>query len=124
MIDKEWEAQLEHLRGELILMKESIRETAVDIIKEGFSKYPIFIAHQDEIKVGEVILDKEDMATVWSISASTMEEFNEKSLIPEEKKKFFIDQYKNPKEFICLFVIYKNSAHFVFVPYKAEQKQA
>ncbi|HCS19555.1 MAG TPA: hypothetical protein DIW47_03145 [Bacteroidetes bacterium] len=124
MIDKEWEAQLEHLRGELILMKESIRETAVDIIKEGFSKYPIFIAHQDEIKVGELILDKEDMATVWSISASTMEEFNEKALIPEEKKKFFITQYKNPKEFICLFVIYKNSAHFVFVPYKAEQKQA
>jgi len=36
MLDKEWEAQLEHLRGELILMKESIRETSDDIIKEGY----------------------------------------------------------------------------------------
>ena len=120
MLDKEWEAQLEHLRGELILMKESIRETSEDIIKEGFSKFPIFIAHQDEIKVGEVILDKADMATVWSISASTMEEFNEKSLIPEEKKPFFEDQYKDPKKFICMFVIYGASARFVFIPYKAE----
>lgn len=124
MIDKEWEAQLEHLRGELILMKESIKETAQDIIAEGFSKYPIFIAHQDEVKVGEVILDKADMATVWSISASTMEEFNEKALIPEEKKRFFIEQYKNPKDFICLFVVYGASARFVFVPYKAEKAQS
>jgi len=120
MLDKEWEAQLEHLRGELILMKESIRETSDDIIKEGFSKHPIFIAHQEEIKVGEVILDKTDMATVWSISASTMEEFNEKALIPEDKKTFFEKQYKDAKKFICLFVIYGASARFVFIPYKAE----
>jgi hypothetical protein len=120
MIEKEWEAELAHLRGELILMKESIKETAMDIIKEGFSEYPIFIAHQDPIKIGEVILDKEDMATVWSISASTIEEFNQKNLIPEEKKPYFITNFKNPKEQFCLFVISKNSARFVFVPYKTD----
>lgn len=120
MIEKEWEAELAHLRGELILMKESIKETAMDIIKEGFSKHPIFVAHREPIKIGEVILDKEDMATLWSISASTLEEFNEKNLIPEEKKTFFVANFKNPKEQFCLFVISQGSARFVFVPYKTE----
>ena len=120
MIDKEWEAQLAHLRGELILMKESIKETAEDIIKEGFSKYPIFVAHQTEVTIGEVILHKDDMATVWSISASTLEEFNEKGLIPDDKKQLFIQEFKNPKLHFCLFVVYNTSARFVFVPYKTE----
>lgn len=124
MLDKQWEAQLEHLRGELILMKASIRETALDIIKDGYSQYPIFIAHQEEVKVGEVILDKSDMATQWSISASTMEEFKEKNLIPEEKTDFFKQNYKDPKEQMCLFVIYGAQAHFIFVPYKSEPHRA
>lgn len=124
MMEKEWEAQLEHLRGELILMKESIRETAMDIIKEGYSKHPVFIAHKEEIKIGEIILDKEDMATLWSISASTLEEFVEKGLIQEDKKDFFVEQYKDPKQFICLFVIHGASARFVFVPYRSEKRTA
>ena len=124
MMEKEWETQLEHLRGELILMKDSIRETATDIIAEGYSKYPIFIAHKEPVNVGEVILDKADMATLWSISASTLEEFNEKNLIPEEKKSFFIEQFKDPKKYICLFVIHAGSARFVYVPYKAERQGA
>ncbi len=123
MIDKDWEVQLEHLRGELILMKESIRETSRDIIKEGFSKHPIFIAHKDPVEIGEVILDKEDLATSWSISASTLEGFIEKGLIPEEKKSFFLEQYKDPKKFICLFVVHGVNARFVFVPYSSEVPQ-
>lgn len=119
MIDKEWEMMLEQLRGELILLKESIKETAVDIIKEGFSKYPIFIAHQEEVKIGEVILDKADIATTWSISASTMEEFEDRGLITSDKKTTFVSNYKDPKKFICLFVIYRTSANFVFVPYQS-----
>ncbi|TNE82059.1 MAG: hypothetical protein EP332_01920 [Bacteroidetes bacterium] len=119
MIDKEWEVMLEQLRGELILLKESIKETSVDIINEGYSEYPIFIAHQDDVKIGEVILDKADIATTWSISASTLEEFEEKGLIPGDKKSVFISNYKDPKQFICLFVVYRTSANFVFIPYKS-----
>jgi hypothetical protein len=119
MIGKEWEIQLKQLEGELILMKDSIRETALDIIKEGFSAYPVFVAHTGEVKIGEVILDKADMATSWSISASTMEEFLEKGLISPEKGEYFRTNYKNPEEFICLFVVHNGSANFVFVPYRS-----
>ncbi len=118
-MEEAWEAQLKHLQGELILFKESIRETAMDILKEKFSEYPIFIAHQQEVKIGEVILSKEDMATTWSISASTFEEFHEKGVIPKDKSPLFKTTFKNPKEFICLFVVYGADARFVFVPYRS-----
>jgi len=117
-IDKEWEIQLKQLQAELILMKDSIKETATDIMSEGFSDYPIFIAHQSPINIGEVILDKNDLATIWSISAATLEIFLDKKLVEREKSDFFKLNYKNPKEFMCLFVLYGNAARFVFVPYK------
>lgn len=119
MLNNEWEVQLQQLRVELILMKESIKETSKDIIKENYSQYPIFVAHQEDIDLGEVILDKDDMATHWSISASTIEEFIERGLIQQDKEQLFKDSYKNPKEFICLFVIYKADARFVYIPYRA-----
>lgn len=119
MLNNEWEVQLQQLRVELILMKESIKETSKDIIKENYSAYPIFIAHQEDIDLGEVILDKDDLATHWSISASTIEEFVERGLIQEDKQQLFKDSYKNPKEFICLFVIHKADARFVYIPYLA-----
>lgn len=119
MLNKEWEIQLQQLRAELILMKESIKETAADIIKENFSQYPIFIAHQTDMEIGEVILDKADMATNWSVSASTLEEFVEKGIIEKSKEPYFKDHYKDPKEYICMFVIHNTDANFVFIPYKA-----
>lgn len=119
MLSHDWEVQLQQLRAELILMKDSIKETANDIIKGGYTKFPIFIAHQDPIKVGEVILDKDDMATHWSISASTLEQFIETGLVEPDKEEMFKANYKNPKEFICMFVIYQTQANFVFIPYRA-----
>lgn len=119
MLNHDWEVQLQQLRAELILMKDSIKETATDIIKEGYSQYPIFVAHQDPVEIGEVILDKEDMATHWSISASTLEQFVERGLVEADKEDFFKQSYKNPKEFICMFVIHQAQAHFVFIPYRA-----
>ena len=66
---------------DLNLFKESIKEVSRDIINEGFSKYPLFVAHQSEVKVGEVILDKEELGTHFTIQASTLEEFVEKKII-------------------------------------------
>lgn len=117
-MEKAQETQLKQLEGELIIMKESMRETAMDIIKEGFSEYPVFIAHQSEIKLGELILDKRDMATNWSISASTLEDFVERGLIQPDRVDAFKTAYQDPKTFICLFVIYDTAASFVFVPYR------
>jgi hypothetical protein len=70
------------------------------------------------VKLGELILDRKDLNTEWSIQASTLEEFVEKGIVHPDKKDRFIKHYKNAYEFMCLFVIVPEGANFVFFPYQ------
>ncbi len=112
------ESPLLSLEKDLKLYNESIREVAVEIMIEGLSKYPIFIAHQHEVKLGEPILDRNDLHTEWSIHASTLEEFTEKVIIKKELEARFIKTYKNPHDFMCVFVVVPEGANFVYYPYE------
>src|ERR1700712_536278 len=114
---KDQQSPLLSLEVDLKLFNESIREVAVEIMVEGLSKYPIFIAHQHDLQLGEVILDRHDINSDWSIHASTLEEFMERGVIKKELKQRFIDTYKNPDKFMCVFVIVPDGANFVFFPY-------
>ncbi len=112
------ESPLLSLEKDLKLYKESMHEVAVEIMVEGLSKYPIFIAHQHEVKIGELILDKSELNTEWSINASTLEEFVEHGVIKKELEARFLKTYKNPDDFMCLFVVVPEGANFVYYPYK------
>lgn len=112
------ETPLKSLEADLKFYNESIKEVASEIIAEGISPHPIFVAHQHEVKLGELILDRKDLNTDWSIQASTLEEFIEKGIIHRDKRDRFIKHYKDPHEHMCLFVIVPEGANFVFYPYK------
>ena len=105
------------LERDLKIFKDSIHEVAVEIMMEGLSSYPIFIAHQHELKLGEVILDRNDLNAEWSIHASTLEEFTERGVIKPELRDRFINSYKNPNDFMCVFVVVPEGANFVYFPY-------
>ncbi|WP_291401041.1 hypothetical protein [Daejeonella sp.] len=115
---KEKESPLKSLELDLKFYDESIKEVALEIISEGISEYPIFVAHQHELNLGEPILDKEELNTSWSIHASTIEEFTEKGLVQPDKRDRFEKQYKDPYAFMCVFVIVPEGANFVFYPYQ------
>jgi hypothetical protein len=110
---------LKSLQTDLDFYSDSIKEVAIEIDVEGISSYPIFVAHQHEMKIGELILDREELGTQWTIHASTLEEFIEKGLIKKEKKELFVKNYKNASEFMCLFVVVPEGANFVYYPYKS-----
>ena len=112
--DKEGEAQKE---SPLKLYNASIKEVAIEIMVEGISLYPIFIAHQHEVKLGEVILDRYELNTNWTINASTLEEFVEIGIIKKQLQEKFLKTYKKPEDFMCIFVIVPEGANFVFYPY-------
>jgi hypothetical protein len=112
------ESPLISLERDLKMFDDSIKEVATEIMVEGLSNYPIFIAHQHELQLGEVILDRHDLNSTWSIHASTLEEFLERGVIKKELRQRFEDTYKNPNKFICVFVIVPEGANFVFVPYQ------
>jgi len=114
------ESPLVSLEADLKLFNESIREVAIEIMIEGLTKYPIFIAHQHELKLGEVILDRHELNTEWSIHASTLEEFIERGVIKEVLKERFIKSFKNPHDFMCVFVVVPEGANFVYYPYVKE----
>lgn len=106
------------LEKDLELYAESIREIALEIIAEGVSQHPIFVAHQHTVSIGEMILNKEELNTNWNIQASMVEEFIEKGIIKPELKELFLKNYKKPEDFMCVFVIVPEGANFIFYPYK------
>lgn len=112
------ESPLKSLESDLKFYNESLKEVAIEIMAEGISAYPIFVAHQHEVKLGEVILDRKELNTDWSIHASTLEEFIEKNLILPDKRDKFLKQYKDAYAFMCVFVIVPDGANFVFFPYQ------
>ena len=116
--EKKTESPLLSLERDLKVYSESIHEVAIEIMVEGLSSYPIFIAYQHIVKLGELILDRDDLNMEWSINASTLEEFVEKGVIKKELQERFTKSYKNPHDFMCLFVVVPEGANFVYFPYK------
>jgi len=112
------ESPLKSLEADLKFYSDSLKEVGIEIMVEGISEFPIFVAHQHEVKLGEPILDRKELNTGWSIHASTIEEFSEKGLIQPDKKEKFIKQYKDPYKFMCVFVIVPEGANFIFFPYQ------
>jgi hypothetical protein len=111
------ESPLVSLEKDLELYSESIKEVAIDIMMEGISSNPIFIAHQHVVSIGELILNRDELNTNWSIQASTIEEFVQKGIINPERKALFLKSYKKPEEYMCVFVIVPEGANFIYYPY-------
>lgn len=115
---QEKKSPLVSLEKDLDLYAASIKEVAIEIMVEGISAYPIFIAHQHKVNIGEVILDRDELNTQWTIQASTKEEFVEKGIIAPDKKALFDKTYKKPEDFMCVFVIVPEGANFIYYPYQ------
>ena len=94
------------------------KQAADKIREEDISNYPVFVAHQDQIEIGIPLLKRDEAGTLWSINASTLEEFYTKKLILDEKLEDFKKLYKNHQDDICFFVISELGAQYVFIPVK------
>lgn len=87
------------------------------MISEGYTSFPIFVAHQMNLQLGEPILEHKELGTNWTIHASHLEEFVERGLILKERENLFRETFKNPDEFACMFVVSPEGGRFVFIPY-------
>jgi hypothetical protein len=119
-MDASLEELLKALKADMILYKDMIKETASDMIENAFTSYPIFVAHVLPLELGEQLFDHREIGTTFSISASTIEEFNAKGLINGPRTDAFKQAYKDAKEFMCVFLLSGNGGSFVFVPYASE----
>jgi hypothetical protein len=113
-----FEKLLNDLKADIDFYSESIKEVAMDMVKENFTQYPIFIASEHEVKLGELILSRVDFARDNDIYASTLEELIERKVVEATKKNNFIENYKPYKTHCCVLWLTPNSAQFVYIPYK------
>lgn len=109
---------LQNLKIDLDFYSESIKEISTEMLTEGYTLFPIFVATQHEVSLGEIILDKNELNTNWSVYASSLEEFVDRGVIKEERKAAFEKTYKKAEDFMCLFVVVPEGANFVFYPFK------
>lgn len=107
--------KLINLENELKKYRSVLVKAQEIILNKDVSKYPIFVFHQHDVEVGIPIVEKSKAKGNWNINASSLEEFNSKSLIPSENVEKFQEAYKDSDTHLCLFVISELGAQFIFL---------
>jgi hypothetical protein len=111
----EKEQDLKILEEELKAYKTLLGMVADTIMEQDVSSYPVFVVYHDAIEVG-IPLNTENIEGSWAVNASSLEEFVAKQLVLSDKVEDFKSVYKDPTAFLCLFVVDKSGATFVFIP--------
>lgn len=117
-MDSQEKEVLQLLEGDVKSMGEMLRETITDIIAEGYSDYPILIAHEEDISIATKVIEKNLYKTSFNFSASTLEELIEKKVIKEDKRAAFEAQIKVAKDKVCILLLHSDVMKFVFSPLK------
>jgi hypothetical protein len=119
-MDKEMTVNLELLKDDLAFYNDMLKEVSADILHEGFSKYPIFIAHQEPIKIGDMIIDATEYSRSFNISATVLEDLLEKNIVTKEREESFKAAFKDASQFMCVLLVTDKGANFVFVSFKVK----
>jgi hypothetical protein len=111
---------LETLQNDLTYYADYLQGLAREILDSGTSKYPVFVAHQHErgLDIGKPILQHTQIETRWSINVSLMEEFVAKGIVARDKFADFKQSWKDPEDFMCVFVYAGTASSFVYLPYE------
>jgi hypothetical protein len=111
------EEQFLALQEELQPYVNLLSEATDRVLDQEVTKYPIFIAHKTELAIGLPLVDRDDIeGGIWSINVSSLEEFNTKQVIPNNKVEDFKEVYKDPEDWICIFYIGEMGQNFLFLP--------
>jgi hypothetical protein len=102
---------------DFVKVSDQLKEASYQIRTRGFSTNPIFIATKRATEIGILLIANGDSANELDYRASFMDEFIQRGLIAAEAVEMFKENYKNPDEYCCLFVIHADFAGFVYVPF-------
>lgn len=105
------------ISADFLKVADLLKESAYQIKKRGYSDFPIFPISKAPSPVGQLLYEKEMMKTDWDYYVTYLDEFLQRQLIDADKEEEFKNNYKDPEEFCCLFVIEKDFTNFVFIPY-------
>ncbi len=108
---------LGRLSEDFIKVADQLKEASYQIRKRGFSDFPIFVVSQSPGEIGALLFRAGELGVEWSYRASFLQEFTDRELIGGTAVELFRENYRNPDEFCCMFVLHHEFAGFVFIPY-------
>ncbi|MFN4914060.1 MAG: hypothetical protein ACK5FT_01955 [Sphingomonadales bacterium] len=111
------EKELKALQNELTEYSGQLLEITRELLKERVTEFPVFIAHQTDVSLGEIIIDLKEYEVPYSISVSTVEEFVEAGLIQKEKLSAFREAFGNPVNNMCVFWVHGDNARYILFPF-------
>jgi hypothetical protein len=104
------------LEDDLRRYRKALNQALDIMLDQEITNYPIFILHQQELDMGVPIIEANEKTGVWSVHASSLEEFALKGLIDPEKIPDFQKNYRDHTDSFCLFVLSELGAQFIFYP--------
>ncbi|MEY3965367.1 MAG: hypothetical protein RL263_536 [Bacteroidota bacterium] len=113
----ELKQSLEELKKQLKGLSAELKEVSNDIIEAKFSEYPIFVAHQENARIGELLFDRTEYGFAYSINATTLERLIELNIIQEDKLADFKKAYGDVKKNYCVLWLKGEFTRFVFMPF-------
>lgn len=102
---------------DFVLVADQLKDVSYQIRKRGYSDFPIFVASRRNIEIGQLLFDRGDLANDWIYKATFLDEFIQRKLIGPASVELFKENYKNPDEYACLFVVHSDFAGFIYVPF-------
>jgi len=102
---------------DFVIVSETLKEASYQVRDRGFSDYPIFPISKEDIPIGQLLIAKKEVATVWNYRITYIDEFVQLNLIEKDKVEEFKRVYKDPDEFCCLFVVDGDFTRFMFIPF-------
>ncbi len=98
-------------------VSDMLSEASAQIRKRDISQYPIFVFAKQEVPLGGLLVNADEMNLEWHVFASYLELFVQQGIVSAEGVEAFQATYKDANEFCCLFVLDEEFTNFVFVPY-------
>lgn len=112
---------IESIDIDIISYEDYLKEVSDMVIANEVTKYPIFVLHQKvSVEVGRPIIDYIKSKTKWSVNISHLEEFVLKEIVKKNSVEAFREVYKNPSEYLCIFVLDDGVANFIFRPFTSK----
>lgn len=105
---------LYNLESDIKVLKKELNETVKAIVDGGYSKFPILLAHPEDLAIAQKVIDKNDHQTHFSFSASTLEEMVTREIVLKEREADFKQQFAVNADKFCVLLVHPHTMKFIF----------
>ena len=105
------------ITSDFVKVADQLKEAAYLMKTRQISNFPVFVICKNVQPIGSLLHNKLEEELEWNYFFSMGEEFVQRGILSEEGLATFSDNFKDPEEFCCIFVVDPEFTNFVFIPY-------